>query len=455
MSALSPHLAEQLARDQMTDVARTTLREIALMPVTGLGLAIFGSIFIDKPQSLAWLMAMLGAALVQHVACTRLLKLEQGAAWRSAARFMIGASLLHNMIVSAFTVILWRSGANEINLVLLMISMASVTFSVSLTSSSLVLFPVNIAIYTGTSIAMCLIEGGAFFNAVGVLGTLYCVVVANSGYSGYLRMRSMLMLGYERDGLIAKLRDASRAKSAFLANMSHELRTPLNAILGFSEIIKDEIMGPAAGPLYRGYAGDIHSSGQHLLGLVNDILDLAKIEAGRFEIADSTFAVEDLVDEVFKLMRVQARKSRVLLAKDIGRSISIRWDRRAAKQILLNLMSNALKFTPAGGHVAVSAGMAADGGAWVRVKDSGCGIDPKDHGRVFETFGQARHDIAVSDKSTGLGLPIARGLVEAHGGAITLESAVGRGAAFTIHMPADRVAPREPASTGSARAVAA
>jgi len=453
LTDVPPHLAERLSRDQLTDVAKATLREIVLMPITGVGLAIFGSIFVDTAQSLVWLAAMLTASLIQYLASRRFLRIAPHTEWHMAGRHVIAASLLHNVVVSSLTVLLWRDDASEVNLVLLMISMASVTFSVSLTSSALTLFAANIAIHMTPSITMCLFEGGVLFNTVGFLGSLYCVVVANGAYSGHVRMRSMLMLGYERDSLIARLREASQAKSAFLANMSHELRTPLNAILGFSEILKDEIMGPVGSSTYKTYAGDIHSSGQHLLGLVNDILDLAKIEAGRFEIDECTFAVEDLIDEVFKLMRVQARKSRVLLAKDAGGRVSIRWDRRAAKQILINLMSNALKFTPPGGHVVVSTGIADDGSASLTVRDSGCGIDPKDHGQVFEAFGQARHDIAVSSKSTGLGLPIARGLAEAHGGTIRLDSALGRGAAFTIHIPADRVARTEP--NGPVRAAAA
>ena len=268
---------------------------------------------------------------------------------------------------------------------------------------------------------------------------LFAVLMFDVSKGAYRLAEKSLTLNDENRKLITDLRAANKAKSEFLANMSHELRTPLNAILGFSEVIKDEIMGPIGTPSYKSYAGDIHQSGQHLLGLINDILDLAKIEAGKLELQDDILSIDSIVNSALAMVAHQAQAGGITLLKVVDPSIVLRWDVRAAKQIAINLMSNAVKFTPRGGSVTVHATRTADGGARVSVIDTGCGIAPEDQAVVFEPFGQGRHDIAVEHKSTGLGLSIVRGLVEAHGGRLELESEVGRGATFSIVVPPERI----------------
>jgi two-component system cell cycle sensor histidine kinase PleC len=269
----------------------------------------------------------------------------------------------------------------------------------------------------------------------------------------YRTARDMLLLRNDKSDLILALalaktesdvareraEGASRAKSQFLANMSHELRTPLNAILGFSELISSRAFAGDIEKHYE-YAELIHGSGQHLLTLINDVLDLAKIEAGGFELREAEVDLARLIEDAVRLMTPRAQSGGCLLGVDVARNLPLAFaDERALKQIVLNLLSNAIKFTPEGGWVSAFARVEPDGGIAFGVADSGIGIAIEDQVRVFKSFGQGRHDVAITDKGTGLGLPIAQGLAQAHGGTIALESEIGTGTRVTVHLPAARV----------------
>jgi signal transduction histidine kinase len=182
--------------------------------------------------------------------------------------------------------------------------------------------------------------------------------------------------------------EADRAKSEFLAKMSHEIRTPLNAILGFSELIRDQMLGPVGTAQYVEYARDIHASGAHLLSLVNDILDLSKIEAGKFELHEEVFEVREIVNQAIDLVALMSSEKGLALTTDLARGLPLLYaDRRAVRQMLINLLSNAIKFAPEGSSVAVRAS-AATHGLTVAVADTGIGIDPKDMEKVLSPFGQ-------------------------------------------------------------------
>lgn len=233
---------------------------------------------------------------------------------------------------------------------------------------------------------------------------------------------------------------ASRAKSDFLANVSHELRTPLNAIIGFSEIIKDQLFGPMGNQRYREYAIDIHDSGTHLLSLINDILDLSKIEAGKFELHEEPIDLEAATKASFRIMRDRAEEAGVVLTLDFpAQTPRLRADPRAVKQILLNLLSNAVKFTDAGGQVSVEARMLGSGGLRVQVKDTGIGIAEEDIAKAMAPFGQVDSSLSRKYEGTGLGLPLTRRLVDLHGGCLTLASKAGQGTSVTIDFPDNRV----------------
>ncbi|OGA66072.1 MAG: hypothetical protein A3G83_10230 [Betaproteobacteria bacterium RIFCSPLOWO2_12_FULL_68_20] len=226
---------------------------------------------------------------------------------------------------------------------------------------------------------------------------------------------------------------ANQHKSEFLANMSHELRTPLNAIIGFSEVLSEKMFGDVNEKQLE-YLRDIHSSGQHLLSLINDILDLSKIEAGRMELDLSRFDLSAALENALTLVRERATRNGVRLGLDADRVGEWVADERKFKQVLLNLLSNAVKFTPQGGSVRLSA-RRANGAVEIEVSDTGTGIAPEDRALVFEEFRQAGGDHLKRPEGTGLGLALAKRFVELHGGEIRLQSAVGRGSTFSFTLP--------------------
>jgi PAS domain S-box-containing protein len=233
---------------------------------------------------------------------------------------------------------------------------------------------------------------------------------------------------------------ANRAKTEFLANMSHELRTPLNAILGFSEVIEKEMFGPIGTPRYLEYVHDIHVSGELLLELINDVLDLAKLEAGKLNLHESEISIPAVVEQCLTLLRGRAETAQVALVAELPPSLpTLRADARALKQVLLNLLSNAIKFTPEGGTVRVGAAVTARATLRIAVSDTGIGMSAEDVRVALTPFGQVDSQIARKHEGTGLGLPITRSLVRLHGGELTIESAPGKGTTIAAEFPAERL----------------
>jgi len=232
---------------------------------------------------------------------------------------------------------------------------------------------------------------------------------------------------------------ASRIKSEFLAHMSHELRTPLNAILGFSETLTAAVFGPIS-ERYRTYAEHIHESGRRLLDLINDLLDLSRIEAGRYELAESPVAVASALGDCVKLVAAEAQRRSISVSLDPGPSgLTVHADPRAFEQIALNLLSNAVKFTGDGGSVRVGVNLGEDAVA-ITVIDTGIGIPPELVPTLFEPFRQAHAGISRQYGGTGLGLSICRNLVDLHGGTIAIDSTPGRGTTVTVRFPTTRIA---------------
>jgi PAS domain S-box-containing protein len=233
---------------------------------------------------------------------------------------------------------------------------------------------------------------------------------------------------------------ASRTKSEFLANMSHELRTPLNAIIGFSEIMKNELFGPIGNTNYGDYARDIHESGTHLLSVINDILDVSKAEAGKIELHEEEVDVGQIVEASIRYVRDRASALKVRLGNDLPDGLPlVRVDPLRLKQVLLNLLSNSVKFTPEGGDVTVAGGVSPAGEFVLAIVDTGIGIAPEDLQRVLEPFGQVDSTMHRRYEGTGLGLPLAKALVELHGGTLALDSKVGVGTTVTVRLPKERV----------------
>jgi signal transduction histidine kinase len=238
----------------------------------------------------------------------------------------------------------------------------------------------------------------------------------------------------ERARLQAEL--ANRAKSDFLANMSHELRTPLNAIIGFSEAIAHGLLGPITDPRQVEYIKDIHTSGLLLLSIINDVLDMSKIEAGMLQLAHDAVRVRRLVDEVTRIVRERASARSLDLVVNLPEGdLLLIGDERALKQVLLNLLSNAIKFSHEGGRIEIRAWDASDGAVVIEIKDHGIGMTPDEADRALQPFGQASSVTVRNYGGTGLGLPIAKGLIEAHRGTLALDSSRGRGTAVRITLP--------------------
>jgi two-component system cell cycle sensor histidine kinase PleC len=266
--------------------------------------------------------------------------------------------------------------------------------------------------------------------------------------------RDMLIFKWQREQLIGELKrardqaesarqraeEANRAKSRFLATMSHELRTPLNAIMGFSEILSHEMMGPHAVSIYKEYSHDIHHSGHYLLNLINDILDLSRIEAGRHEIQDQPISLEKIGRDCAKLVDIRARQKRqAIREKFADETRLIRGDERSIRQIWLNLLSNAIKFTPEGGEIVLTTQRRADGALAMSVRDNGPGIPSHEINAAMGAFSRGSLATRKAIDGAGLGLPIVHGLVRLYGAHMQIRSKPGRGTEVVVTFPARRV----------------
>jgi two-component system cell cycle sensor histidine kinase PleC len=233
---------------------------------------------------------------------------------------------------------------------------------------------------------------------------------------------------------------ANAAKSVFLANMSHELRTPLNAIIGFSEIMHGELFGALGHPRYASYVGDMLGAARHLLKLINDILDLSKIEAGKWELREEPVDVRRMLEGVMRMFRGRDETARLDIKVDALAMPPILADERALKQVLINAVSNSIKFTPAGGRIRLRARRDGIGRLQIAIADTGIGIKREDVQKALAPFGQVDNHMTRRHQGTGLGLSIAKALVERHGGRLKLRSRPGRGTVITATLPAERFA---------------
>ena len=365
------------------------------------------------------------------------------------ARFC-GTQLVVGISWGVMPWLLWEPG-NPINHMFLACCCIVVTSGVIVPrGSNLAMFVASLApVSLLTAARFALGENGLDY-AIACAAPLFALQMGLARQPLLARMKTDARLRFQVEDLARELEEtrddalkkrfeaeaANASKTAFLANMSHELRTPLNAILGFSEIISEECFGPVGNARYKDYAGDIHSSGAHLLSLINDLLDVAKIEAGRMEISPNPLDARRTFEIALKLIGCKASERHQTLAIQVDdHAPPLYADERALKQILINLVSNAVKFTPEGGRIDVVASMARDGGFQIVVRDNGPGIARDKLDNIFSPFSQVDNRYDRQAGGTGLGLALVRGLAELHGGRAWLESEQGSGTTAYVVLP--------------------
>jgi two-component system, cell cycle sensor histidine kinase PleC len=369
--------------------------------------------------------------------------------WRT--RFVL-LDLLYGL---GWMAILIHPALNSVSDTVMMFLMLLVIAVSSMLAANLPIAALAATVPVTVAIALNFLLRGSFDNYV-----LAALAVAAEGYFALLAHRlhsttlATLEARAEKDALIGELEQAKSisdearhraesanvAKSRFLAQMSHELRTPLNAILGFSEVMKSEIFGSHAVTVYKEYSGDIHNSGVHLLNLINEILDLSRIEAGRYELNEEAVSVVNVVADCHHLLKLRASTKDITIHEVFEQGMPRIWgDERAVRQIVLNLLSNSIKFTPQGGEIWLKVGWTASGGQYISVKDTGSGIAEDEIPIVLASFGQGSNSIKSAEQGAGLGLPIAKSLIDMHGGTFTLKSKLRIGTEVIVTFPPERV----------------
>ncbi|HXZ02905.1 MAG TPA: HAMP domain-containing sensor histidine kinase [Stellaceae bacterium] len=433
-------LAAQIRREQVNYLTRGSVLSFLVHPAAAalVALALIGH--CAHEMIAAWLLAVWTLAALRAVHWHRY-RDRLGTVFqptRSAA-FLTAIAAGSNLLWSAAPLLIWPAGDAGPQ-VLLVVAIAAV---LAIEMTTLASFMLAVLGSLGVSLLMLLVAlfwHGLLTPLILCALLLYASVMAIGTYHINRMLFESLRLRFELASASTAAQAASKAKSDFIANMSHELRTPLNAVIGFSEIIKAQHFGAATSARYVEYATLIHSSGLHLLEIINDILDLSKIEAGRFELREEQVELGEVVKTSMMLMSDRAEESGITVAASVpSPSPVIRGDERAIRQMLLNLLSNAVKFTPIGGNVHVGVCRDAAGGILLTVKDTGIGMSPGDIPKAMQPFGQLGDVHTRSRPGTGLGLPIVKSLVEMHDGKFQLSSGVGLGTLAEISFPARRV----------------
>lgn len=359
-----------------------------------------------------------------------------GLAWSTLPLFTLAASP-ETLAPVMFAMVLVAVGANAVA-------------THSLPSATLMS---TLPVTTTVSVNLIALSGTLNYTlaAVAICGEIFFVYLARQLHASELET---ITHQSEKDALISELEEARQmsdearrhaeqaniAKSQFLATMSHELRTPLNAIIGFSEVLKTELLGPHQVPQYQEYAGDIHNSGQHLLNLINELLDLSRIEAGKYELNEEVVSLVDIAEDCRRMMELRAKSKGIELVFNAGHNLPRLWgDERAIRQVVLNLLSNAIKFTPQQGKVVLVVTRSGDGGQLVSVKDNGPGIPDNEIETVLSSFGQGSLAQKTAEQGAGLGLPIVQKIMELHQGRFDLFSKLRFGTEVIATFPRARV----------------
>ncbi len=348
----------------------------------------------------------------------------------------------------------WSDTGTLQNMFIIAVLMAVVAVRILISASFMPVVLAGAGVITFNIVLRSLDRGDPLYFAMGALAVIIGLFFIQLARRLQSAAREMFIIRSQRERLIDELKkerdraehariraeEASRAKSLFLATMSHELRTPLNAIMGFSEIISSEMLGPLPVPQYKEYAGDIHQSGSYLLSLINDILDLSRIEAGKRELREEVVDVEEQARECMRLVDMRARERNHQLRLEVEDGLPMLLaDTRAVRQIWLNLLSNAIKFTPSGGTITLRVRKLDDGGLEMSVSDTGEGIPDEELRTVMDSFGRGKTAVTRAVEGAGLGLPIVNGLARLHDADVTIDTRMTEGTTVRVVFPPARV----------------
>ena len=474
----------QFEHELLSMFARNEIRAAVTMPVLSLIFSLSSMFWAPKVQALTWLMLVICTKVLLLWHCGRFLADPDAAQsiriWRG--RF-IRAELLAGLSWAGFVLVgmdlttipetfgtlqtvddpamrgasgLLFSSNVFVFATLIVVLAIRMTFAATVIP---ILYAGTIPMTLAVVVRLVLLKDPFFLSlaAMGVGVHLYFVWLArglNTTALDRLKFRAqkdLLIAALEEEKAISeearrRAEAANNSKSQFLATMSHELRTPLNAIMGFSEVMKAEVMGPIGTPVYKEYSGNIHDSGRHLLHLINEILDLSRIEAGKYELSEERIRLSDVTEDCHRLLKLKANAKGLEMIESVSDDLPLVWaDQRAMRQICLNLMSNALKFTPKGGKITVTVEMTRGGEQRLSVRDTGPGIPANEIPKVLQPFGQGTLAHQTAEGGTGLGLSIVQSLIELHGGTFELKSELRRGTEAIVTLPPRRVlAPAPP-----------
>jgi two-component system cell cycle sensor histidine kinase PleC len=435
--------------------ARNQRRAAFAMPLLAALCATLGLLWVSPFNAFLWCGAVTVAQAIQSALCRSFvhdaetqMRLRDRIGMIAASEFLLGA------VWSLQLFLFWEDASIEQRMFMAAAVMGVIPIRIMVAANFMPLVLAGTSVMTAVVVARCAIAGEALYLALGGMAIILEIVLVQIARRLQETARDMLVFRAERERLIEELRQekeaavaakagaeaASEAKSRFLATVSHELRTPLNAILGFSEILSKQLFGPDAAETYRNYASDINSSGAYLLNLIDGILDLSRIEAGARDLDEVALKVAESAEDALRLVEFGIKRKKQTLIADLPKDLpELLADRRALRQIWINLLSNAMKFTPEGGRIEVKAWRAAAGTLSIVVKDNGPGIPENEIAAAMSPFARGSYATKKAIDGAGLGLPIVKGLAALHGAEVAIVSEPGKGTEVTVTFPAFRV----------------
>ncbi len=458
--ALGSPIKAEFQYELLSMFVRNELGAAVTMPALFIIFSLASMFWAPVAEACLWLVLVVSAKLALFWTCQRFLAVPRAevdiAVWR---RRFFYTELLNGVTWAGFALVGFGSEIGSAPLLsshVFIFATLIVVLAIRMTFASTVIsilyagtVPLTVAVAT-----RLILIGDPFYLALAAMALgvhAYFMFLARG-----LKQTALAMLEFraEKDALIGELEEekanaedarkraetANQAKSRFLATMSHELRTPLNAIMGFSEVMHGELLGPLENETYREYAANIHTSGKHLLTLINEILDLSRIEAGRYDLHEEPVRLTDIAEDCHRLLKLRADTKGLQIVENFADDLPQVWaDQRAIRQICLNLLSNALKFTPKGGRIVITIEPTQEGGQLLSVRDTGPGIPKEEIPKVLQAFGQGSLAHQTAEGGTGLGLPIVRNLIELHGGTFELFSELRKGTEVVVTLPKQRV----------------